>query len=584
MGKTQGGESQASTRVSSAVAGLLVAACIALFVWENRSIAPQIDDAFISYRYARNLVEGNGLVFNLNERVEGFTNLSWTLLIAAALGIGLPAERAAHLLGLLCGAASLLLTYLLARVDLPPGRQHLAAAAPWLVLASVAFPLWSLSGMETPLFTATVAAAVLAQLHGRTGWAVLALLAATLTRPEGALAAAVLLGIPVISRSRRRREIYVDSLRERRWPGPILLAPAVYALFLLALTALRLAYYGAPLPNTFYAKVGGIPLLDGLLYAADFLVDGAAYLLVPVLVSAWLRPALRPSGVLSLAFVLYCVAIGGDAFWDSRLLVPALPLLAAMSVHGCAWAFERHRGVGAALAAGTAAFGLWSLLGKGWGWALAAAVTAVSGAAAWFTRSGSKTASRRETGAARWMAPLALACVSLLMAARDFPLPNKVDQLFFGPRLPVGPLPRAERIEQIRELHRGAAALADHVADALLREAPLPRLVASVGIGRLGYLTGLPILDMTGIVDPVVARSRSKGYADSDLVLPGHQRSDARYLLHRRPDLVICPDAGEVAIPAIRQLLQSSAFRRRYDRDPRGFGYRLRARYGQRRR
>ena len=84
---------------------------------------------------------------------------------------------------------------------------------------------------------------------------------------------------------------------------------------------------------------------------------------------------------------------------------------------------------------------------------------------------------------------------------------------------------------------------------------------------------------MTGIVDPVVARSRSTGYAATDVLLPGHQRSDVRYLLRRRPDLVICPEAKEVSIPAIRQLLQSRAFQRRYERDPRGFGYRVRARY-----
>ena len=42
------------------------------------------DDAFISLRYAGNLARGDGLVYNVGERVEGFTNLLWTLLLAAA--------------------------------------------------------------------------------------------------------------------------------------------------------------------------------------------------------------------------------------------------------------------------------------------------------------------------------------------------------------------------------------------------------------------------------------------------------------------------------------------------------------------
>ncbi len=41
------------------------------------------DDAFISFRYVRNLIEGHGLVFNPGERVEGYTNFLWVLELAA---------------------------------------------------------------------------------------------------------------------------------------------------------------------------------------------------------------------------------------------------------------------------------------------------------------------------------------------------------------------------------------------------------------------------------------------------------------------------------------------------------------------
>src|SRR5688572_25266220 len=41
------------------------------------------DDAFISFRYARNLARGAGLVFNPGEApVEGYTNFLWVLLLA----------------------------------------------------------------------------------------------------------------------------------------------------------------------------------------------------------------------------------------------------------------------------------------------------------------------------------------------------------------------------------------------------------------------------------------------------------------------------------------------------------------------
>ncbi len=50
--------------------GAAIAALTAL-AWRNRFVQ---DDAFISFRYARHLVEGHGLVWNPGERVEGYTN------------------------------------------------------------------------------------------------------------------------------------------------------------------------------------------------------------------------------------------------------------------------------------------------------------------------------------------------------------------------------------------------------------------------------------------------------------------------------------------------------------------------------
>ncbi|HXF48671.1 MAG TPA: hypothetical protein VNL73_04495, partial [Verrucomicrobiae bacterium] len=40
------------------------------------------DDAFISFRYIRNFLDGHGLVFNVGERVEGYTNFFWIMLLA----------------------------------------------------------------------------------------------------------------------------------------------------------------------------------------------------------------------------------------------------------------------------------------------------------------------------------------------------------------------------------------------------------------------------------------------------------------------------------------------------------------------
>jgi uncharacterized Fe-S cluster protein YjdI len=42
------------------------------------------DDAFIAHRHARNLVRGDGSVFNRRERVEGCSSFLWVMLAALA--------------------------------------------------------------------------------------------------------------------------------------------------------------------------------------------------------------------------------------------------------------------------------------------------------------------------------------------------------------------------------------------------------------------------------------------------------------------------------------------------------------------
>ena len=110
------------------------------------------DDAFISFRYAANLVDGNGLVFNPGERVEGYTNFLWTVLLAAAMGLGANPVLASVAGGMASAAALAWGGYRLAEETLD---------APWLGLLVPAFvaldtgiTLEGMQGLETVFYAA----------------------------------------------------------------------------------------------------------------------------------------------------------------------------------------------------------------------------------------------------------------------------------------------------------------------------------------------------------------------------------------------------------------------------------------------
>src|SRR5262245_52276707 len=65
------------------------------------------DDAYISYRYASNLADGVGLVWNPGEHVEGYSNFAWTALLAAADKLGADIVDAGRWLGFLFAVAAL---------------------------------------------------------------------------------------------------------------------------------------------------------------------------------------------------------------------------------------------------------------------------------------------------------------------------------------------------------------------------------------------------------------------------------------------------------------------------------------------
>ena len=477
------------TRVAAAwgpregFAWLATSLIVVLFLIEFSQPIVQADDAFISYRYALNLAHGNGLVFNQGEYVEGFTNLLWTLLVAAFIKIGVHAPAAGQALSLLFGAGSLLLLHIYVRCLLPRRFAWIAAAAPAVLLASNSFACWMSTGLETPMVLFLTIAALLAFDRGRQITLAWMCVLALLCRPEGGLLAAVLLGVPWLQTIRR-------GPRTARRLATATLPPLIFAAALVALTAFRLIYYHDYVPNTFHAKVGQAAVGLGWIYLEKFLLDGSLLLLPGAVLAAFTEPRLRVPLLFVLATIIYVILIGGDVFTHGRFLLPIMPVLLAGVITTVPWLRARSR-------------------------------------------------------AGAWAMALTLPGAALIYLYVIIPLPVAPGFGEYGYAASL-PFPQSGKREEAKRHYffvRDEKRIVRDLADKIRAAEPGAKLIACIGIGKMGYYNmDFVILDMVGLTDRQVAESQRR--IANTFVVPGHSRTDSDYILSRRPDVIILPNIG----------------------------------------
>jgi len=325
------------------LAGATLAIVAVILAWRQRFVC---DDAFITFTYARNWVEGQGLTW-FGARVEGYTSFLWVIWTAIGLRFGVDPVVWSHAGGLAACAAAVWGTWRLARVILIDLAPALAATA--LVVTNFSFQAFATSGLETMLQTALLVHATLQALSfrrepsQRDGIVLGALLAAAVfTRPDSALPAAILALVALHSAFTRRSHRLASGAL-----GPANATAARRGIVALIATAAvplalwcgwKLAFYGDILPNTFHAKTGleRATLGNGLRYVLRF---GRAYgLWLPALAipfALWRRAWRAETNLLAVMVATwwaYIILIGGD-FMEYRMLVPLLPALYIALVH-----------------------------------------------------------------------------------------------------------------------------------------------------------------------------------------------------------------------------------------------------------
>ncbi len=308
--------------------GVALQAAAGYFYDDNSGHAWGSDDAYISYRYAQNLAEGNGLVYNPGERVEGYSNFLYVLLIA-------PAFFFTTALGVYY--YSVALNTLFATLALILFHQHMrrrlgdevAAVGALLFALLPAVWVWTAAGLETPLvLLLQIALWVSAERlidEGETPRRIALLSVLTvlsvLARADGFITPAIAF-VYLLLRGQRRATLIV---------GAALVATVV------AQVAFRLAYYGYPLPNTYYVKVSGSLFLRIKAAVKQLILHTPRMGVLPYLMAIavlamsafvdvtrdW-RAALshlRFDLFFSVGWLAYFIYIGGDTFDERFLLI-----------------------------------------------------------------------------------------------------------------------------------------------------------------------------------------------------------------------------------------------------------------------
>jgi arabinofuranosyltransferase len=229
-----------------------------------------IDDAYISARYARNLVQGYGLVYNRGvglTRVEGYSNFLWVLILAVGHAAGATLRTITQTAGIAANLLTLLLVWLLVRrLRRRPepdstDDHYLDLAAPLLLAVNLPFLIWASAGLETSLFALEIILTFILWGNGQgpkypalaTAWL------AALTRPEGVLLFIALVLARTAELVRNRERLLKSDVNNLL---AFLVPYFVYFLW-------RFFYYGhSVFPNSYYAKVdpGRTALKEGIFY------------------------------------------------------------------------------------------------------------------------------------------------------------------------------------------------------------------------------------------------------------------------------------------------------------------------------
>lgn len=337
----------------------LLAIIIAIFISNMLDVRFVQDDAYTSLRYVKNLLEGKGLVLNEGERVEGYTNFLWIMILSGIeflnhnLNLILDLERTAQFLSIIFSICVLILTYVLSKLinrksenesSLARIINELKNLLPVFLLAfSTPLVYWGVSAMETTLFVSLILLSIILYLSGNDGKPNIAFVIVSvlnsLLRPEGLIFFVMIMFHKIlfnyvdgrVKEGEKSLSIIFDKITRKEILF-FLVPLAIYIIF-------RWVYYGYPLPNTFYAKTEfTIHFLQrGINYFYDFTRSYLLYGFVLILPIVLFKNKITIKNFtllfgLNISWTVIVILIGGDVLPIHRFFLPIMPIIMILFV------------------------------------------------------------------------------------------------------------------------------------------------------------------------------------------------------------------------------------------------------------
>lgn len=347
--------------------GILLAVCVFTLLLYITYGRPQfgIDDANITFAYAQNFANGNGFVYNVDgEKVEGFSSMLWVIITSAIFKFFPSPEFFILVFNVLCISFAFfyLCKYILDKLGWDSRATLFCGIFLSWVLAVPNFLAWStISLMEFGLYSSVIlcivtvilksADAELKRIEKYFLAALLLLLA--LIRPES-LVLGPFFGVVYMFIDLTKTKSLIKTLRTSVFA---ILVPVISSEILILF---RLAYFGYPVPNTYYAKVSGnfsYNIREGITYITNFInANNLAFMFIvlvsilSIVILGRIMLNFKKIEVSELQiFTLTAVVImgcavpilnGGDHFVQYRFMQPIWPILVVPALYLFLTSFE----------------------------------------------------------------------------------------------------------------------------------------------------------------------------------------------------------------------------------------------------